>query len=80
MFKCGEEEQFDTKTSQCIFVCTKAGLFAVPKQERRYRECISVGFNKFELYERECPDGSKFDPVKEKCIVTRRLVTVGGWK
>ena len=76
MFKCDEEEEFDTKTSKCIYVCTKAGLFPVPKCQRKYRECVSVGAGNIELYERECPDGSIFDPVKEKCVVIRRAVTV----
>ena len=69
MFKCPEDEQFDTKISQCIFVCKKAGLFPVPGSERKYRECVAVG-SKFELYERECPEGSVFDPAKGKCTVT----------
>jgi hypothetical protein len=68
MFKCPEEEQFDTKTSKCIFVCRKEGLFAVPGNARKYRECILVSSNKFELYERECPVDSTFDAVKGKCI------------
>jgi hypothetical protein len=72
MFKCPEEEQFDTKTSQCIFVCKKAGLFAVPGKDKKYRECVAVGINKFELYLRECPFGSIFDSTKGKCVLTRK--------
>jgi len=74
MFKCSEGEEFDTKTSQCIFVCKTAGLFAVPGNEKKYRECVALGSNMFELYERECPTGSIFDAVKGKCIVTRKPV------
>jgi hypothetical protein len=37
MFKCPEEEQFDTKTLECIFVCKTVGLFAVPGEKRKYR-------------------------------------------
>jgi hypothetical protein len=79
MFKCAEEEQFDIKTSKCIFVCKKEGLFAVPGDDRKYRECVKYGIN-FELYERECPVGSTFDPVKEKCILTVRSIIVRRWK
>jgi hypothetical protein len=68
MFKCDEEEEFDTKTLQCILVCKKAGLFPVPEDQRKYRECVSVCHNKFELYERECPEGSIFDANKRKCV------------
>jgi len=80
MFKCPEEEQFDTKISQCSFVCKKEGLFAVPGNARKYRECVSVGVNKFELYERECPVDSTFDAVKGRCVVTRKSVVLRRWK
>jgi hypothetical protein len=76
MFKCDEEEQFDIKTLQCIFVCKKAGLFPVPNDQQKYRECVSVGVNNFVLYERECPEGSIFDSVKEKCVLKPIAVTV----
>lgn len=69
MFKCKEGEQFDTKTSECKFVCKKEGLFPVPGDSKRYRECIYVSSNKFELVERECPDGSKFDSDKGRCVI-----------
>jgi hypothetical protein len=74
MFKCPEEEQFDTKTSQCIFVCKKVGLFAIPDDERKYRECVSVGISKFELKERECPVDSRFDANKGKCVVDKSVI------
>jgi hypothetical protein len=69
MYKCPEEEQFDTKTSECIFVCNQVGLFALPGDERKYRECISVGSNKFELKERECPVGSIFNAKQSRCVI-----------
>jgi hypothetical protein len=68
MFKCLEDEQFDTKISQCIFVCKTAGLFPVPGSTQKYRECVAVG-SKFELYERECPEGSIFDAAIGKCVL-----------
>jgi hypothetical protein len=80
MFKCPEEEQFDNKISQCIFVCKKEGLFAVPGNKRKYRECVSVGISKFQLYERECPEGSEFDAVKGKCVLTRKPFVLRGRK
>jgi ribosomal protein S5 len=64
MYKCPEEEQFDTKTSQCIFVCKKVGRFVVPGNELKYTECVSVGNT-----EGKCPYGSIFDANKEKCVV-----------
>ena len=76
IFKCAEDEQFDIKTSKCIFVCKKEGLFAVPSDKQKYRECVKVGTNMFELYVRECPVGSTFDAVKERCVVTVRSVIV----
>ena len=79
MFKCPEEEQFDTKISECIFVCKKEGLFAVSGNPQQYRECVSVGNNKFELYERECPPDSVFDAVKGKCVLTRKSVVFRRW-
>jgi hypothetical protein len=79
MFKCPEDEEFDTKTSQCIFVCKMAGLFPVPGNERKYRECVAVGI-KFELNERECPEFSIFDAVKGRCVVTSRLAGLRRWK
>jgi hypothetical protein len=78
MFKCPEEEQFDTKTSKCTFLCKTAGLFAVSGEDRKYRECVAVG-SRFELYERECPVGSKFDPTKGKCMLGK-LVVLGKLK
>jgi hypothetical protein len=68
-YKCPEEEQFDKKTSECIFVCNKVGLFALPDDDRKYRECISVGNNKFELKERECPVGSIFNDKQSRCVI-----------
>jgi len=76
MFKCPEEEQFDTKISQCIFVCKTEGLFAVAGNPRKYRECVSVGDNEFELYERECPASSVFDAVKGKCVLTKKSLVL----
>jgi hypothetical protein len=71
MHKCPEFEQFDTKTSQCIFVCKKEGLFPVDGEPRKYRECIYVG-GKYELRNRECPEFSIFDAGKGKCVLIRR--------
>jgi hypothetical protein len=78
MLTCPEEEEFDTKTSRCTFVCKKEGKFPVPGNPQKYRECIKVGTG-FELNEGECPDGSEFDPDKGKCIVTRLLI-LRRWK
>jgi hypothetical protein len=69
MFKCDEEEEFDTKTSQCTFVCKKEGLFPVPGDEQKYRECVSVGIKKFQLKEGKCPVGSRFLADKSKCVI-----------
>lgn len=72
VFKCDEGEQFDTKKSNCIFVCKKEGLFPVPGSNTKYRECFSTGINKFQLYERECPAGSIFNSDIGKCYVNVR--------
>jgi hypothetical protein len=76
MLKCAEEEQFDTKTSKCIFVCKEEGLFPVVGDDGKYRECVNVGRNKFVLNEREFRIGSAFDTVKGRCIVVIRSVIV----
>jgi hypothetical protein len=80
MFKCPEEEQFDTKISQCIYLCKKEGLFAVYGNKRKYRECVSGGNNKFQLYDKECPDGSEFDAAKGKCVIINKTVILIGRK
>lgn len=69
VLKCPEGEQFDTTTSQCRFLCKAEGLFSVPNDPRRYRECIRISANKYELVERECPVGSEFNSVKGRCDV-----------
>ena len=79
MFKCPEDEEFDTKTSKCNFVCKTAGLFPVPGNEQKYRECVAVG-TRFELNERECPTGSIFDAVKRRCVVTLKLAGLRRWE
>nr|AGM32769.1 chitin binding peritrophin-A domain containing protein [Coptotermes formosanus] len=68
VFKCREGEQFDTKESKCNFVCKQEGLFPVPDDPRKYRECIYVSSNKFELVERTCPAKSVFDSSKGRCV------------
>ena len=70
MFKCLQEEQFDTTLAKCTFVCKREGLFAVTGNPRKYRECVRVGTNKFQLYERECPASSVFDQFRRKCVLT----------
>jgi hypothetical protein len=69
MLKCAEGEVFDTKTSQCTFVCKGEGLFPVKGDSKRYRECIRISSNKYELVERECPSGSNFDSDKGRCVI-----------
>jgi hypothetical protein len=71
VFKCSEGEQFDTKTSECKFVCKEEGLFPVPGESRKYRECILISSNKFQLVERECPAGSQFDSDKQRCVIPK---------
>ena len=71
VLKCGEGEKFDTKTSTCNFVCKKEGLFPVPGEPRKYRECIAISSTKFELVLTECPDATEFDPVKERCVIEK---------
>ncbi|XP_023713218.1 uncharacterized protein LOC111867506 [Cryptotermes secundus] len=69
VLKCAEGEEFDIKTSKCTFICKKEGLFPVKGDSRKYRECISISSNKYQLVDRECPVGSKFDSDKERCVI-----------
>jgi hypothetical protein len=78
MFRCAEGEQFDTKASKCIFACKTAGLFPVSDNPRKYRECVAVGSG-FQLFERECPIGSKFDATKGKCVIKAGSVVLRQW-
>jgi hypothetical protein len=74
MYKCPEEEQFVSKTSQCTFVCKKEGLFPVPDNKQKYRECIHLGGVNYVLKDRECPEFSIFDADKGRCVLVRRSI------
>ncbi|XP_021915519.1 uncharacterized protein LOC110827807 isoform X2 [Zootermopsis nevadensis] len=69
VFRCRDGEQFDIKTKECSFVCKKEGLFPVEGDDKKYHECVLISSNKFEVFERECPPGSKFDSDKQRCEI-----------
>jgi hypothetical protein len=69
VLKCAEGEEFETKTSECKFICKKEGLFPVAGDDKKYRECVRISSNKYELVERECPTGSVFNSDKGRCVI-----------
>jgi hypothetical protein len=69
VLKCPEGEQFDTAASKCSFVCKAEGLFPVQGSDTKYRECVRTGINKYQLTNRECPNGSFFDSGKKRCEI-----------
>jgi hypothetical protein len=66
MFRCDDGLQFDTKASQCKFVCKEEGIFPADGC-RKFYECLHVGFKKYKLVERECPEGTIFNPKFGSC-------------
>ena len=68
LFKCSDEDEFDTKTLKCKFVCKQEGLFPAPNKAKYY-ECIYVAKNKYDLVEWDCPAGTHFSPTREACII-----------
>jgi hypothetical protein len=69
VLKCAAGEQFDIAASQCVFLCKAEGLFPVQGSDTKYRECIRIGLNKYQLVDRECPQGSVFDSDKGPCVI-----------
>ncbi|XP_042144784.1 chitinase-3-like protein 1 [Ixodes scapularis] len=46
------------------FECTKSGIFAHPKSDKMYIQCVL----RYDAYQRPCPPGTTFSPEERRCI------------